>query len=82
MQTYWLNPAAAKKGSSVASSEGEATSPIFRSPVKDFSKEDRLVQWMVELLMEHMKKIVSDHGAANSRATIYFISSILLVFCL
>jgi hypothetical protein len=69
MRTYWLNPAAAKKGSSVASSEGEATSsavsaPVNRSPIKDFEKEERLVQWMVELLLEPMKKIVSEHRAA------------------
>jgi hypothetical protein len=74
MQTYWLNPAA-KKGSSAASNEGEATFPvdsdhILRSPVKDSGKEERLVQWMVELLTEHMKKIVSDHRALNSRTTI------------
>jgi hypothetical protein len=76
MQTHWLNPAASKKGSSVASSEGEATSAaasfqIIRSPVKDSGKEERLVQWMVKLLMEHLKKIASDHrGALCSRTTI------------
>jgi hypothetical protein len=82
MQTYWLNPAS-KKGSSVASSEGDATSArISRSPVKDSGKEERLVQWMVELLMEHMKKIVSDHRALYSRTTIYSSSSISLVLYL
>jgi hypothetical protein len=87
MQTYWLNPAAAQKGSSVASSNGEATSPqvsdrIFRNPVKDSEKEERLVQWMVELLMEHMKKIVSDHSAVNPRTTLCSFLSISLLFCL
>jgi hypothetical protein len=86
MQTYWLNPGAAQRGSSVASSEGAGTSPvdsagISRSPVKDSAKEERLVQWMVELLTENMKKIVSDHRAINSRTTIYSpLPSILLAF--
>ena len=66
MQTYWLNPASAQKGSSVASNESALSTPIFRSPVKDSEKEERLVQWMVDLLTEHMKKIVSDHRTVNS----------------
>jgi len=86
MQTYWLShPASAQKGSNVASGQigATTTSPAnnFRSPVKDTEKEERLVQWMVELLTEHMKKIVSDHRAVNSRTTIYSISSISLEFC-
>ena len=81
MQTYWLNPAATK-GSSVASSEGAVSARISSSPVKDVGKEERLVQWMVDMLTEHMKKIVSDHRAVNSQATIYSFSCISLVFCL
>jgi hypothetical protein len=81
MQTYWLNPAATK-GSSVASSEGAVSARIYSSPVKDVGKEERLVQWMVDMLTEHMKKIVSDHRAVNSRTTIYSFSSVSLVFCL
>jgi hypothetical protein len=86
MQTYWLNPGKALRGSSVASSEGgAATSSVdsprkSRSPVKDSAKEERLVQWMVELLTENMKKIVSDHRAVNSRTTIYSLPSISLAF--
>jgi hypothetical protein len=74
MQTYWLNNSS--KGSSVASNES-VVSPQ-KSPVKDCAKEERLVQWMVELLTEHMRKIVSDHRAVNSRATISSFSSISL----
>jgi hypothetical protein len=87
MQTYWLNPAATQKGSSVASSEGEATSSavsarIVRSAAKDLEKEERLVQWMVELLLEPMKKIVSEHRAVeDSRTVLYSFSSLSLFFC-
>ena len=89
MQTYWLNhPASAQKGSSLASSQLGATATSsaastvnFRSPVKDIEKEERLVQWMVELLTEHMKKIVSDHRAVDYRTTIYSFSSPSLEFC-
>jgi hypothetical protein len=87
MQTYWLNPASTQKGSSVASSEGEATSSavsarIVRSAAKDLEKEERLVQWMVELLLEPMKKIVSELRAVNSRTVLYSLSSLSLVFYL
>jgi hypothetical protein len=93
MKTFWLSPAAANKATSVASSEGassegEAASravsaSIFGSPVVlKSAKQERLVQWMVELLMEHMKKIVSDHRALYSRTTIYSSSSISLVLYL
>jgi hypothetical protein len=83
MQTYWLNPGKGQRGSSVASSEGGApvdSARKSRSPVKDSAKEERLVQWMVELLTENMKKIVSDHRAVNSRTTIYSLPSISLAF--
>jgi hypothetical protein len=70
MKTYWLNNASTRKGTSVVSSEGEAASPavsvsIFRNPVKNCAKEERLVEWIVEVLVEHMKKIVSDHASPS-----------------
>jgi hypothetical protein len=81
MKTYWLNRTVAQKGSSsVASSEGETASPavaagIVSSPVTNSTKQERLVRWMVELLMEHLKKIVSDHRAVNFRSIYSFPAS-------
>jgi hypothetical protein len=68
LNTFWLNPSA-KKGSSYAASASESSSsgdPAVldatlgtKETAAAILKQGRLVDWMVELLLEHVKKIVS-----------------------
>jgi hypothetical protein len=60
LTTFWLNPAT-KRGSSTASSETGSISQAapLQQLASTIEKKDRLVDWMVELLIEHIKKIVS-----------------------
>jgi hypothetical protein len=68
LNTFWLNPSA-KKGSSSTGSSSETSSAddptLFgltlapKETAKAVVKQERLVDWMVELLLEHVKKIVS-----------------------
>jgi hypothetical protein len=60
LTTFWLNPVT-RRGSSTTSSE---TGSIGRAApmallATTMEKKDRLVDWMVELLIDHIKKIVS-----------------------
>jgi hypothetical protein len=60
LTTFWLNPGS-KRGSSTTSSETGSTSqaaPLVQL-ASTTAKKDRLVDWMVELLIEHIKKIIS-----------------------
>jgi hypothetical protein len=66
LKAFWLNPTA-KKASSTASSEASsgASSLALLDPAlgpktaEAIVKQGRLVNWMVELLTERIKKIVS-----------------------
>ena len=56
LNTFWLAPSGKEfRGSSVGSSLGEAVPAL---PV-DNKSQDRRVDWIVELLLTHIKKIVS-----------------------
>ena len=68
LQTFWLNPGAKKNdtGTTTTSSETGSSSDGVVSAKSDtsekdrnFSKQERLVDWMVDLLSEHIKKMVS-----------------------
>jgi Adenylate and Guanylate cyclase catalytic domain len=64
LKTYWLNPSVHKKGSaSGASDQGHSdtnstTSAKSQSSEKDMVKKNRLVDWITQLLLEHIKKVV------------------------
>jgi hypothetical protein len=69
LNTFWLNPSA-KKGStgSAASSESSDMDDLLtpcdmalgaRETAAALVKQGRLVDWMTELLLQHVKKIVS-----------------------
>jgi hypothetical protein len=58
LKTFWLNPDA-RKGSSAGSSETGSTADLPQLAAAAIVKQDRLVDWMVELFLEHIKKIVS-----------------------
>jgi hypothetical protein len=65
LKAFWLDPTA-KKGSSTASSEASSGDDLALidpasgpQTAEAIVKQGRLVNWMVELLMEHIKKIVS-----------------------
>ena len=70
LSTFWLNPAGGKdEGSSNGDSDVAANDALDNSPsavpkkpvaAVDAMKQDRLVDWMVEILLDHIKKIVSD----------------------
>ena len=77
LSSFWLNPNA-RKGSSTASSETSSTGdqntldPTLGPKEHDEAivKQGRLVNWMVELLLQHVKKIVSSSlptGSLSSR---------------
>ena len=78
LNSFWLNPTA-RKGSSTASSESSSTGdqntfdPTLGPKELDDEatvKQGRLIDWMVELLLEHVKKIVSSSlptGSLSSR---------------
>jgi hypothetical protein len=68
LSTFWLNPTAKKRGSSIASSVASSGSDMALSLVdpalepktaEAIVKQGRLVEWMVELLLDPIKKIVS-----------------------
>lgn len=72
LQTYWLNPSASRSSSTgdTSSTCGELTTssdtlsdmqtthPILNDP-QALMKRDRLVDWMVDILSEQIKKIVA-----------------------
>ena len=64
INTFWLNVAGYQKASSAASSDNEITEKVKHEEVpKDkmqLMKQERLVGWMVEILADHIRKIVSN----------------------
>jgi hypothetical protein len=54
LHTFWLNPAAKADRGSSASSDGG----VEVLPVED-KRQDRRVDWVVEILLGHIQKIVS-----------------------
>jgi hypothetical protein len=67
LNTFWLNPSAKKGSSSYAASEASSTGDTTQSETsvdpkqtaEAIVKQGRLVSWIVELLLDHVKKIVS-----------------------
>jgi Adenylate and Guanylate cyclase catalytic domain len=63
LQTYWLNPSLHKKSGFPEHDPSEtgsvASSIVSQNPEKDMVKRDRLVNWMTQLLLDHIKKVVS-----------------------
>jgi Adenylate and Guanylate cyclase catalytic domain len=65
LQTYWLNPSIQKKRSVLGSSElgySDSDSVVVVSnhlDDRDLVKRRRLVDWMTQLLLDHIKKVVS-----------------------
>jgi hypothetical protein len=65
VKTYWLNPSANKKGSVSGGSErghsGSDVGTSIESSLHDqcMIKNQRLVDWMTQLLLDHIKKVVS-----------------------
>lgn len=61
LQTYWLDPSKGQRGSSTAGpgSEGDLVPSESNDPLDRAQKNTRLIEWMVELLMEDVKKIVN-----------------------
>jgi hypothetical protein len=65
LKSFWLDPTAKKGSASTTSSETSSVAdlalldPDLPKTTKAVLKQGRLVDWMVELLMEHIKKIVS-----------------------
>jgi hypothetical protein len=81
LNTFWCNPSARKGStSSTASSETSSTDHdmfLFEStlgtkgtPEEAIVKQGRLVEWMVKLLLEHVKKIVSSSLLTRSLSCI------------
>jgi Adenylate and Guanylate cyclase catalytic domain len=68
LQTYWLNPSLHKRGSRSGSSDednsdtGSVSRGLSRVSDEDMVKKHRLVDWITQLLLEHVKKIVSRLG--------------------
>jgi hypothetical protein len=61
LHTFWLNP---RNSSSKASSDcdhqvGKGDLAKMDEESESMEKQSRLIEWMVELLMEHIKSIVS-----------------------
>ena len=66
LNTFWLNPGFSKRASSTTSSQSDSNAlenkpdgDILAKPSPQSIKQERLVEWMVELLLDHIKKIVS-----------------------
>jgi hypothetical protein len=65
LKSFWLDPTAKKGAASTTSSETSSVAdldlldPDLPKTTKAVLKQGRLVDWIVELLMEHIKKIVS-----------------------
>lgn len=73
MQTYWLNLGSRRSNTrSVTNSATEESGQSFDDSndglkPEDLVKLDRLVDWMVELLLERLKKVVSKWGKWQSK---------------
>ena len=68
LNSFWLNPnAKPRRASGTSSSEASSTPDLSmldptlgpKQTAEAIVKQGRLVDWMVELLLEHVKKIVS-----------------------
>jgi hypothetical protein len=64
LDTFWLNPSQKRKGSTTSSQNDSVTFETAESLEAPTDadvrvKQSRLVEWMVELLVDHIKKIVS-----------------------
>jgi hypothetical protein len=63
--TYWLNPSVENTGSTCGESvQGHSDIDVITSfssplPDQDMVKMHRLVDWMTQLLLDHVKKVVS-----------------------
>jgi hypothetical protein len=66
VKTYWLNLSGNKNGSISGDSEPgdldttDETNPESSIPDQDIVKNQRLVDWMTQLLLDHIKKVVSN----------------------
>ena len=67
LQTYWLDPSKAKvSGVSISGSTSDNTScdgsrqqELDTPKTTDLDKHDRLIEWMMELLLEKIRSLVS-----------------------
>lgn len=67
LQTYWLNPGRSKPDNSTSTSKSTTSSLCLDSSnniiatavANDNVTQDRLVDWMVEMLLHHVKQMVS-----------------------
>jgi hypothetical protein len=64
LHTFWLNPSAKMNSSSKTSSDcdhqvAKGDMAKMDEESEGMEKQSRLIEWMVELLMEHIKSIVS-----------------------
>lgn len=75
LQTYWLDPSKGQRGSSSGGpgSDSDFVPSESNDPLDRAQKNTRLIEWMVELLMEDVKKIVS-----TDRGELCFASGCLL----
>ena len=70
LKTYWLNPTGGSGGDSAAGSDNVTAESLDSSSpsaapkkvvaVSESKKNERLVDWMAEILLDHIKKIVSN----------------------
>lgn len=59
LSTYWLN-VTARRATSIRSGGSHSDSPVFNMAIKESSlqQKERLVDWMTDLFMKHIVKIV------------------------
>jgi hypothetical protein len=72
LKTFWITPHA-KPGTSNGSSEtGSTSAHAYVAPQAQetdlFMKKERLIDWMVELLQENIKKVVARRNAMNIKS--------------
>lgn len=74
MSTYWLHPRSLQQGSVATSTDTGASSSVgglddgnLADRQRALQKHERLIDWMVELITEYLKKVVAKQTALRSR---------------
>lgn len=83
LNTFWLDPTS-KEGASGSSTGSESNSAEESQPHEDAkaSKQQRLVDWVVEILLGDIKKIVSDCESSCQFSSIFHMVQVSMLLTL
>jgi hypothetical protein len=62
MQAYWANPSLSLRGCSALGGKSSETTSVGPSDTPIVAANERLVDWVVDLFVQDIKKLVSNDG--------------------